>query len=594
MDGEGTISFRGVKMEEAAPTATDLVAASPLPTTAASSTSHNNAEIDDAKSKTKPSQGVMPYRSWKRKHLKMRLAFEEKMEANARLHAEEVKAIQTSKRLAVEIDRVLDLLLDVNNSAQIPGSKRIDLSLTSSDESSKLTSLDIDHKGGWAKRFSDKSDPQAPPPELPAKSLQSLLHDVRHVNLAAANRGLPSLLKDLVAGDDNKLAFVVPTGKNSPQQHPQQKLKHYPESFLSADDIDNYLWEVDRNVAGHVLLAGQTPPPMLPTLAPFAHMVDTHTPTANGGSSGWEEFFNRSISKTDLPSIYGASMTATTRDSILRNPTSVFNWLKKNAPKAVFLQEGEATAAAAADRENSNNGHYNHGDDYHHYSYGGAGNQNGAGGGGGGSGAPTARGRKSVGGSGVERTASSRGGGRKRASAVIPLREHLAVDGVESDDLSHELATPRAMGPTGSGGRGGKRKRPMQDDDAGYRPRASTGAGAGVGATPTGAGGSSGRGTKRKRKSEGGLGDMTNTITSTLSSMAAKKARKSGDAAAAATVAAAREAAETVDVAETVAAADGDDLDMAEGEAEADGGGGGGGGDDDDDVDEDDDASTAE
>lgn len=102
MDGESTISFREVKMEDAAPT-TDLVAASPLPATAPSTNSHT-AETDDAKSRAKPGQGVMPYRSWKRKHLKMRIAFEEKMDANSKLHVEEVKAVQTSKRLAVEIE----------------------------------------------------------------------------------------------------------------------------------------------------------------------------------------------------------------------------------------------------------------------------------------------------------------------------------------------------------------------------------------------------------------------------------------------------------------------------------------------------------
>ncbi|PHH84453.1 hypothetical protein CDD83_1923 [Cordyceps sp. RAO-2017] len=67
------------------------------------------------------------YKSWKKKYRKMRIRFDQKMQQGEELHKQEDKASATVKRLAVENDRLLDLLLEVNNSPQMPAEKRIDV-----------------------------------------------------------------------------------------------------------------------------------------------------------------------------------------------------------------------------------------------------------------------------------------------------------------------------------------------------------------------------------------------------------------------------------------------------------------------------------
>lgn len=45
-----------------------------------------------------------PYRSWKKKFQKMRVDFDVSIDINEKLHTEETNALQTTKRLAVEIE----------------------------------------------------------------------------------------------------------------------------------------------------------------------------------------------------------------------------------------------------------------------------------------------------------------------------------------------------------------------------------------------------------------------------------------------------------------------------------------------------------
>lgn len=48
--------------------------------------------------------GETCYRSWKKKFYKLRVDFDVSMEVNEKLHKEETNALQTTKRLAVEIE----------------------------------------------------------------------------------------------------------------------------------------------------------------------------------------------------------------------------------------------------------------------------------------------------------------------------------------------------------------------------------------------------------------------------------------------------------------------------------------------------------
>ncbi|KAL2149176.1 hypothetical protein VTH82DRAFT_8524 [Thermothelomyces myriococcoides] len=336
------------------------------------------------------------YRSWKKKYRKMRIVFDQKMHEAEELYKLEQKALATAKRLAVQKDRLLDILLDVNSSGQIPPNKRIDLSLDPpSDDDAPC--LDIDR-------------PSTPPPEpRPETSYKKLLKEVPHVTYASAAERFPELVADLEAGRD------------SPAD-PAQGLPH-PPSFLTADDIDNYIWELDTHLANEDAAAGngKTDTAPLPTLAPLAHADRTSNPKDSQ------------------------------RDFAARNPTSVYNWLRKHAPKT-FLQDGEHEkdgGGGGGARENGDDGHA----------------------------VGSARRLKG------ER--APRGAGAPRAKRASAAHMRTAGESFEDVDDDHGYGGPGTPTAPGSSAAKGKRKRVI-DDDPGYRPK-----------------GGSSRPAKKKRKSEG-------------------------------------------------------------------------------------------
>lgn len=146
----------------------------------------------------------------------------------------------------------MDLLMDINESPHIPAERRIDVT------------PEGEGKG-------DKADKG----QKPTKSLEKLLQEVSHRSYAATVDQYPELVDDLDPKD--------------PEIHPT--------SFLTADDIDEYLSELDKRI-------GLKPKPCVP---PPAQGASGSTPAANFA---------------------------------LRNPTSVYNWLRKHAPKT-FLQDLE-------------------------------------------------------------------------------------------------------------------------------------------------------------------------------------------------------------------------------------------------------------
>ena len=306
--------------------------------------------------------------------------------------------------------RLLDVLLDINNCNQIPPEKRFDLSVDPPSEKDGLY-LDIDR-------------PSTPPGGIrPSKSYKELLQDVPHMRFSQAAEVFPELLRDLEAGRDS------PADPFQGQPHPP--------TFLTADDIDNYMWELDQRVTRkEANETGVQPPPALPTLAPVAQ---PNSIAANARESG----------------------LLASRDFQLKNPTSVYNWLRKHAPKT-FLQDTEA-----------------HGDDNDHgestrgTTSGRGGRAKGERGGG-----PGSRGGRGDSGSGR----GKRGGGVKSAAVAIDVPEY------PDEDNNFEAAAAATPSTTK-----GKRKR-VVDDDPGYRPK-----------------GGSSRPNKKKRKSEGGDGDSAPT-----------------------------------------------------------------------------------
>ncbi|KAK4100066.1 hypothetical protein N658DRAFT_567757 [Parathielavia hyrcaniae] len=345
------------------------------------------------------------YRSWKKKYRKMRIVFDQKMHDGEDLHKLEQKALATAQRLAIQNDQLLDLLLDVNSTAQIPPEKRIDLSLDLPTDDDALL-LDIDR-------------PSTPPPgPTAAKAYKDLLQEVPHLPFSSAPERFPELVTDLEAGRDS------PADPAQGQSHPP--------TFLTADDIDNYIWELDAHIDDEQLGFGARKsdlPPPLPTLAPLAH--------------------------ADRPNPKDAQ-----RDLAARNPTSVYNWLRKHAPKT-FLQDAEHHDNS---KENGGGGDHHDG---HHGSGRGRGGTKGERAPRGGAGTGPARGKRAI-------AAHS----RATAAATAATAESYGED--PDDELGYGGDGGSAVTtPAGA----------LGDDDPGYRPK-----------------GGSSRPTKKKRKSEGGGG----------------------------------------------------------------------------------------
>ncbi|KAJ3463288.1 hypothetical protein MRS44_008074 [Fusarium solani] len=205
------------------------------------------------------------YKSYKKKYRKMRIVFDQKMHDGEELHKQEDKAAALPPIGHITRNQQL---------ASNPPEKQIDLSLEpSSDPKALVLPLDRDH--------ADRK-------EKPGKKLEDLINGVPHSSYSNAKETLPAIISELKA----------PEGES------------HPSDFLSADDIDNYIYELDTSI---------DPESTIPTLAPRAH-PNTHQPT----------------------------------NPHLKNPTSVTNWLRKHAPK-IFLQDGE-THGDADDGEGGHTG----------------------------------------------------------------------------------------------------------------------------------------------------------------------------------------------------------------------------------------------
>lgn len=320
----------------------------------------------------------------------------------------------------------------MNNSAQIPPEKRFDLSLDPPSEDDDALFLDIDrpstpHQGA-----------------RPAKSYKKLLKEVPHSSYATAAEQFPELLADLQVGRD------------SPAD-PSQGISH-PPSFLTADEIDNYLHEIDMRLANQESAKpGGSEPSLLPTLAPIAQ-TNGHNGSFTAGTTD---------SLTTKESV--STSLSHSRDFALRNPTSVYNWLRKHAPKT-FLQDAESHP------EKDKSGEH---DDHH-----------------------SGPGRGKGGGKGER--GSGRGG-----NAVGSARSKRTSKAAHTDDYDDELGPYHVSTPTT--GAKGKRKR-VVDDDPGYRPK-----------------GGSSRPTKKKRKSEVGGGGDSTPSTSAAQKRSKKTAATHGD-----------------------------------------------------------------
>ncbi|KAK7942998.1 uncharacterized protein PG986_012111 [Apiospora aurea] len=179
---------------------------------------------DDDRADAKPS-----YKSWKKKYRKMRLQFDQRMQQSEELHQCEQKALQTAKRLAIENDRLMDMLISINESPQIPPERRIDLSIEDED---------------------DETEDEEVAAQKPTKSLRRLIEEVPHNSFATTVEHYPEVLEDIEPKDPEL----------------------YPTSFLKADDIDNYIAELDARI-------GLKAKPAIPLLLLASRVTAAQRPT---------------------------------------------------------------------------------------------------------------------------------------------------------------------------------------------------------------------------------------------------------------------------------------------------------------------------
>ncbi|ROV92380.1 hypothetical protein VMCG_09134 [Cytospora schulzeri] len=411
------------------------------------------------------------YKSWKKKYRKMRIKFDESMAQGEQLYQQEQKALKKIKQLAIYNEqaslsrpRLLDLLTDINNRPQIPTEKRFDVSLDIPSDAEETFTLDIDREA--------RAGPQ------PSKSLKDLIKDVPHLDFAATAERYPDVANNLLTGIDS------PAAEASHQQHPP--------SFLTADDIDNYLWEVDTQAKAESEEHGDEME-MLPTLAPLAREHNAgggHIASAAGRGATPS---SAATNLKDTSAAGASSISTTSRDFALRNPTSVYNWLRKHAPNT-FLQDNdggeEKKQKGGGGDKKSRKAHRMVDEDEEEDE---DDNNNtttttrtparkGAGGGGGGA-------RKSGAEGGRANTAAARAKGERasrRSTAASAKSKRQSMDETMydvDDEMAVEAAAAVPHPPAGAGSKS-KRKRAVVDDDTGYRPK----------------GGSSRRPTKKRNK----------------------------------------------------------------------------------------------
>lgn len=282
-------------------------------------------------------------------------------------------------------------------------------------------------------------DKEPPKTSQATKSLKDMIKDVPHLDFAATSDRLPEALNDLI------------TGVNSPAADVNHR-KH-PPNFLTADDIDNYLWEIDCQSRIEAEDRGEDLE-LPPTLAPLAReQVNGAAFVARGTTPS-----SAAPHAKDISAAGASSVSTSSRDFALRNPTSVYNWLRKHAPKT-FLQDNEGGDDKKEKGGEKSSRKVQRAEEDEDEEESRPAPKKGAGG----------SARKAAG-EGRASTSAARAKGErssKRSSASHAKDKRKSMDDTMYD-LDDELTFDS---PSAAASQKGKRKRVLQDDDTGYRPK---------------------------------------------------------------------------------------------------------------------------
>ncbi|KAF2468464.1 uncharacterized protein BDR25DRAFT_265126 [Lindgomyces ingoldianus] len=228
-------------------------------------------------------------RSWRRKYRKMRAKFEDTMNTSNTLIKDEYKAIALARRLQEQNDQILDVLLDMNEATRLPAHLRFDL------------------------RHLSESDPAVSSREADADP-------------DAVQRRIVDLREELVAGLITPEQFA----QKVDQLHAAQPV--IPKRTLASLEANTpYSTEVPVPAPEGIILGEHAPGYMSPVheeeylLAIDAVLENpaAYDPNAHDGRP------------LRIPPTHPIPND---KELSLRNPDSVYNWLRKNQPQ-VFLQD---------------------------------------------------------------------------------------------------------------------------------------------------------------------------------------------------------------------------------------------------------------
>ena len=232
------------------------------------------------------------HKSFRRKYRKIMVNFEQKMNESTDYFYEEQKMMEITRRLAEQTDQLLDLLEDLNSRPQIPARLRYDLQVPETLKASQ------------------------PPPTEPYTM------GTAHTALKAARKRLRLGRMSLVDYRELEASILAnPAFKSNNSYTELRKLA--PISVPAGADVSQ-----DPSSACGGILSTRHEEEYLKGLDSFL-AGSTTIPRPHAAKNNTSRSLERSIERE--------------KEMQLRNPVSVYNWLRKHQPQ-VFLQDNESHA----------------------------------------------------------------------------------------------------------------------------------------------------------------------------------------------------------------------------------------------------------
>ncbi|KAF3479903.1 uncharacterized protein GIQ15_06879 [Arthroderma uncinatum] len=317
-----------------------------------------------------------PFKSFKRKYGKQKIKFELAMRDGTALVREEMRIQDLSKRLREQNDQLLELLLELNNTVHIPRSLRY--GLTRQEDSRLHTTM------------SEPTD-SIPVIECDAQTARAKLNEAKQKLLAG----------EMTADECRELELsMLKSSTFAPSTSISSLLASVPHTSLSSEDCPDS--DIDSSL-GYIHPEDDLDYPVPGT--------EVHIDLTSARAS------SKHLSPADRE-----------KAAIIRNPSSVYNWLRKNKPQ-VLTHDPEAPPAG-----NSASG----------------------------TAAGTAQSEKPA---ATPRPSSTRTS--KRASAQIQRDEEVYDD----DGMLIDVAEPAAAASTNNAASGSARGKRKRDEDGVYHPK---------------------------------------------------------------------------------------------------------------------------